>query len=61
MSKEAIIKVNIQEENTMEDNSTKLSLTEFSLAVVIESTENDVEKIVTVSVPCLSQKHERGT
>ena len=61
MSKEAFIKVNIQEENTMEDNSTKLSFTEFGLAVVIESTENGTEKIVTLSVPCLSQKHERGT
>ena len=31
----------IQEKNTMDENPAKLTMTEFGLAAVIESTEND--------------------
>ena len=35
----------------MDENPAKLTMTEFGLAAVIESTENDAEKTITVSVP----------
>ena len=39
----------------MEVNPAKLTMTEFGLAAVIESTENETEKIITVSVPILAK------
>ena len=39
----------------MEVNPAKLTMTEFGLAAVIESTENEAEKIITVSVPILAK------
>ena len=35
----------------MDESPAKLTMTEFGLAAVIESTENDAEKTITVSVP----------
>ena len=48
MSNESYDTVIIQEKNTMEVNPAKLTMTEFGLAAVIESTENEAEKIITV-------------
>ena len=55
MSNKSYDTVIIQEKNTMEVNPTKLTMTEFGLAAVIESTENEAEKIITVSVPILAK------
>ena len=55
MSNESYDTVIIQEKNTMEVNPAKLTMTEFGLAAVIESTENEAEKIITVSVPILAK------
>ena len=39
----------------MDENPAKLTMTEFGLAVVIESTENEAEKVITVIVPILAK------
>ena len=58
MSNESYDTVIIQEKNTMEVNPAKLTMTEFGLAAMIESTENEAEKIHYRKCSHLSKKYE---